>query len=198
MRVTFLFVLLLAGCSVTIETPPPPDPVLNALRYIGFSEISQRYELSTLTGIDPVRTQWCAAFVNSILAMSDIPGSETVSDKPLTARSFLKWGEHVDPSDIQRGDIVVFPRGRSSIEGHVGFYVDTRIIDGYPMYVILSGNQSNTVDYDLFTPSTALDIRRYVFKETINNSVPYGQTTNVRNIGPDFMQNQLRRPRTSY
>jgi uncharacterized protein (TIGR02594 family) len=135
------------------------------LRYIGFSEISQRYELSTLTGIDPVRTQWCAAFVNSILNMSDIPGSETVSDNPLTARSFLKWGEPVDPADIQRGDIVVFPRGRSDWQGHVGFYVDTRIIDGYPMYVILGGNQDNTVNYDLFAPSTALDIRRYVIKE---------------------------------
>jgi uncharacterized protein (TIGR02594 family) len=175
MRVIFLSLLLLAGCSVIVETPPPPDPVLNALRYIGFSEISQRYELSTLTGIDPVHTQWCAAFVNSILAMSDIPGSETVSDNPLTARSFLKWGKHVEPADIQRGDIVVFPRGRSSIQGHVGFYIETRIIDGYPMYVILGGNQDNTVNYDLFTPSTALDIRRYVFKEEINNSVPYGQ-----------------------
>ena len=165
MRVIFLSLLLLAGCGVTIKTPSPPDPVLNALRYIGFSEISQRYELSTLTGIDPVRTQWCAAFVNSILNMSDIPGSETVSDNPLTARSFLKWGEPVDPADIQRGDIVVFPRGRSDWQGHVGFYVDTRIIDGYPMYVILGGNQDNTVNYDLFAPSTALDIRRYVITE---------------------------------
>jgi hypothetical protein len=33
------------------------------------------------------------------------------------------------------------------------------------MYVILGGNQDNTVDYDLFTPNTALDIRRYVLKE---------------------------------
>jgi len=165
MRVIFLSLLLLAGCGVTIKTPPPPDPVLNALRYIGFSEIFQRYELSNLTGIDPVRTQWCAAFVNSILAMSDIPGSKTVSDNPLTARSFLEWGEPIDPADIQRGDIVVFPRGRSDWQGHVGFYIDTRIIDGYPMYVILGGNQDNTVDYDLFAPGTALDIRRYVITE---------------------------------
>lgn len=175
MRVAFLSLLLLAGCNVIIETSSPPDPVLNALRYIGFSEISQRYELSTLTGIDPVHTQWCAAFVNSILAMSDIPGSETVSAYPLTARSFTKWGDRVEPADIKRGDIVVFPRGRSGWQGHVGFYIETRIIDGYPMYVILGGNQDNTVNYDLFTPGTALTIRRYVFKEEINNSVQYGQ-----------------------
>jgi uncharacterized protein (TIGR02594 family) len=165
MRVIFLSLLLLAGCSATIKTLTPSDPVLNALKYIGFSETSQRYELTDLTGIDPVRTQWCAAFVNSILAMSDIPGSETVSNSPLTARSFLKWGELVDPADIKRGDIVIFPRGRSDWQGHVGFYIETRIIDGYPMYVILGGNQDSTVNYDLFAPGTALGIRRYVFKE---------------------------------
>ena len=121
-------------------------------------ERQNRSELRELVGVDPVRTEWCAAFVNAILEIEGIPGSETVSENPLMARSFLEWGSPINPQDIERGDIVVFPRGREGWKGHVGFYVG-RAKDG--SWIILGGNQANQVRYDLYDPKRALGIRRY-------------------------------------
>ena len=121
-------------------------------------ERQNRAELRELVGVDPVRTEWCAAFVNAILEIEGIPGSESVSENPLMARSFLKWGSPINPQDIKRGDIVVFPRGREGWKGHVGFYVG-RHSSG--KWIILGGNQQNQVRYDLYNPRLALGIRRW-------------------------------------
>jgi uncharacterized protein (TIGR02594 family) len=133
------------------------DPVTTAQEYIGLSERQNRSELRELTGVDPVRTEWCAAFVNAVLELENIPGSSSVSDNPLMARSFLLWGEPVEPVNIRRGDIVVFPRGTQGWQGHVGFFVQEQ--NG--QWIILGGNQSNQVRYDLYNPSRALGIRRW-------------------------------------
>lgn len=122
------------------------------------NERQNRAELRELVGVDPVRTEWCAAFVNAILEIEGIPGSESVSKNPLLARSFLDWGSPINPQDIQRGDIVVFPRGREGWKGHVGFFIQ-RSDDG--RWIILGGNQSNTVRYDYYDPKRALGIRRW-------------------------------------
>jgi len=149
----FVSVLALAGCvSVAAD-----DPVTTAQEYIGLSERQNRSELRELTGVDPVRTEWCAAFVNAVLELENIPGSSSVSDNPLMARSFLLWGEPVEPVNIRRGDIVVFPRGTQGWQGHVGFFVQEQ--NG--RWIILGGNQSNQVRYDLYNPSRALGIRRW-------------------------------------
>jgi uncharacterized protein (TIGR02594 family) len=134
------------------------DPSVKAAEYFGLHERQDRNELKELVGVDPVRTEWCAAFVNAILELEGIPGSESVSDNPLMARSFLDWGSPINPQDIQRGDLVIFPRGREGWKGHVGFYIG-RAADG--SWVILGGNQANQVRYDLYDPKRALGIRRY-------------------------------------
>jgi uncharacterized protein (TIGR02594 family) len=146
------------------------NSVVTAQPYIGLDERIHRTELKALLDVDPIRTEWCAAFVNAVLDLDGIPGSDSVSDVPLMARSFLSWGERVDPTDIQRGDVVVFPRGNQGWQGHVGFYVDTQFIDGKEIWIVLGGNQSNEVRYDLFSPSTSLGIRRYS-TELINTNV---------------------------
>jgi len=128
-----------------------------AEQYFGYNEYTHRQELKTFTGIDPVKTEWCAAFVNAVLAEQGILGSKSVSDNPLMARSFLNWGEKVSKTDIQPGDLVVFPRGPMPWNGHVGFYVSTTKSNSW---VILGGNQSKQVKYDLYIPSTAIAIRR--------------------------------------
>ena len=133
------------------------NPVTTAQEYIGLSERQNRSELRELVGVDPVRTEWCAAFVNAILELEGIPGSSSVSENPLMARSFLSWGEPVQAVNIRKGDIVVFPRGREGWKGHVGFFVQEQ--NG--QWVILGGNQSNQVRYDLYNPSKALGIRRW-------------------------------------
>lgn len=137
------------------------DPAVTAAEYIGLHEFQHRQKIKDLVGVDPVNTEWCAAFVNAVLEINNIPGSESVSNVPLMARSFLTWGDKVDPQDIRRGDVVIFPRGDKGWQGHVGFYVTTNIVNGIEYWLILGGNQQNQVRYDLYKSNTALGIRRY-------------------------------------
>ena len=164
----FTSVFLLAACGETnssqavsiLNRPLESNSVITAQPYIGLEERVHRTELKELLDVDPVRTEWCAAFVNAVLELDGIPGSDSVSDVPLMARSFLFWGERVEPADIQRGDVVIFPRGNQGWQGHVGFYVDKQIVDGKEIWIVLGGNQSNEVRYDFFSPNKALGIRR--------------------------------------
>ena len=148
--------LLITGCNGINK----PDPIISAQTFIGLEERQNRTELRELVGVDPVRTEWCAAFVNSILNINNIPGSESVSDVPLMARSFLYWGERVARADIQRGDVVIFP-STQGWQGHVGFYVETQTHNGKEYWIILGGNQNNEVRYDFYSPNRALGVRRY-------------------------------------
>jgi uncharacterized protein (TIGR02594 family) len=164
--------IFLTACSDAVPIPvlrgeipirvSSDNPALTAYNYYGLDERNDRQELKDYTGVDPVRTEWCAAFVNSVLNESGILGSESVSDVPLMARSFLKWGQPVIKEDIQPGDLVIFPRGNQGWQGHVGFYLQTLVKDGIEYYLILGGNQSNKVSIELFRASKALDIRRKI------------------------------------
>ena len=158
MRILSIFLILvtLVGCSKPL---PQANPVTIAQEYLGLNEYNNRSQIKRLTGVDPIRTEWCAAFVNAILEIEGIPGSETVSENPLMARSFLTWGTPVKKEDIQKGDIVVFPRGSEGWKGHVGFYVKTTD-DG--KWLILGGNQDNTVSYAIYNPKRAIGIRRHL------------------------------------
>ena len=165
MRVISIIItaVLLTACQISIAQTDP-DPTVTAQEYVGLQERQDRTAIRELVGVDPVRTEWCAAFVNAILELDGIPGSSSVSEHPLMARSFLQWGTHVNHEDIQRGDLVVFPRGKQGWQGHVGFFVAEK--DGE--WLILGGNQDNTVSYKFYNPRTALGIRRAT---TINTTV---------------------------
>ena len=150
-------VLILGACGPSVN-----DSVVTAQPYIGLSERADRKQIREFVGVDPVRTEWCAAFVNAVLELDDIPNLNDQSNyPPLMARSFLYWGEHVERADIQRGDVVVFPRGTQGWQGHVGFYVETQTHNDREYWVILGGNQENQVRYDLFDPRRAIGIRRW-------------------------------------
>lgn len=144
------------------QKPKTVQYITTAYEYIGFTESSNRKELQSLLGVDPRTVQWCAAFVNSILRENNIDGSESISSTPLMARSFLDWGDPVDhkKDSPQLGDIVIFPRGRASWQGHVGFYVDTVTLDGKEYWRVLGGNQNNSVNIELYDPKKALGVRR--------------------------------------
>lgn len=164
--VIILTFFLLTGCGTTDFSStysrgyshPQYQFAKTAHQYYGWSERTNRQEIRELTGVDPVRTEWCAAFVNAVLEKNNTLGSDSVNDYPLMARSFMFWGERVDEPKI--GDVVVFPRGNRGWQGHVGFYIETRIIDDIDYYVILGGNQSNAVTYELYPAYRALAIRR--------------------------------------
>lgn len=156
---------LISACAVTIPDNELrrgsfPLYIQSAFDYLEKGERTDRQELREFLGVDPVRTEWCAAFVNQILALHDIPGSESVSDVPLMARSFLTWGDKIEPDYIQPGDIVVFPRGNQGWQGHVGFYIGSLEKNGVEYYLILGGNQNNEVNMDYFAANRALGIRR--------------------------------------
>ena len=152
-----LICLALAACAPTIEPASPRNGVLStALQKIGLHEVKNRQELKGFLGVDPVQYEWCAAFVNSVLDSNGIPGSDTNSAFPLTARSFLLWGQ---PTDVpKKGDIVIFPRGEPW-QGHVGFYVKTETIRGVEYYVILGGNQNDAVTFEYYPAELAISIR---------------------------------------
>lgn len=135
------------------------EPALTAMNYYGYNEYTHRTELKTYLGVDPVQTQWCAAFVNSVLEESGIPSNKD-HDYPLTARAYLDWGMRIEPTDIQAGDIVVFPRGNVSWQGHVGFYLRTIERNGKDYYLILGGNQNNKVSVEFYPANKAIGIRR--------------------------------------
>ena len=156
-----LALLFLPSCS-EIKNNIENNSVITAQPYIGLQERVHRDELKELLEVDPMRTEWCAAFVNAVLELDSIPNlNNQTKYPPLMARSFLFWGERVEPADIQRGDVVIFPRGTQGWEGHVGFYVDTQFINGKEIWIVLGGNQSNEVRYDFYSPNKALGIRRY-------------------------------------
>jgi uncharacterized protein (TIGR02594 family) len=152
-----LLVVLLCGCVKPYE---PVDISLSYLetadRYFGLHEVEDRQELTEFMNYDPVVYEWCAAFVNAVFREHGIPGSESVSEHPLIARSFLNWGEPVDEPDF--GDLVIFDRGSEGWQGHVGFYMGTY----GNSYMILGGNQDNRVTYEFYPISRVLGIRRYV------------------------------------
>ena len=168
----FIAIAILSACSTVADPFTENNSVISAQPYIGLQERVHRSELKQLLDVDPVRTEWCAAFVNSVLEIDNIPNLND-QDKypPLMARSFLYWGEPVEIENIQRGDVVVFPRGNSGWSGHVGFYVETQMHNGREYWVILGGNQNNEVRYDLYSPRRALGIRRYPTQE-VAGSLP--------------------------
>lgn len=153
--------IMISACTAATET----DPSETAMQYLGLQERQDRREIQELTGVDPVRTEWCAAFVNAVLEKDGIPSLNDIEyPYPLTARGFLSWGLPVAKNDIQRGDIVVFPRGTQGWQGHVGFYIQTTA-DGY--WLILGGNQDKSVKYSLYNPRRAISVRRWPQGATI-------------------------------
>ena len=94
-----------------------------------------------------------------MLELQNIPSLNDIDyPYPLTARGFLIWGEPVTKQNIQEGDLVIFPRGSEGWQGHVGFFVGATEKN----WIILGGNQDNTISYKLFKPSRAIGIRRWV------------------------------------
>jgi uncharacterized protein (TIGR02594 family) len=162
MKKSILLLFLLCACANVKEIIPDrteePEYLIIADLYVGFNERRNREPLKKFLGVDPVNYEWCAAFVNAALRSRGIAGSESVSENPLLARSFLDWGEKVQEPQI--GDVIVFPRGYEGWQGHVGFYYLTAVVDGVEYYAILGGNQNDEVSYELYPSSDAIGIRR--------------------------------------
>lgn len=120
--------------------------------------------------LNPRDTAWCAAFANSVLKAGGIDGTGS-----LAARSFLKWGKPTD--NPNKGDIVVFSRGKDQSLGHVAFYVgpDTKNPDNI---LVLGGNQSNAVTIASKPISTVLGYRQPPSPDSLRNVKKKDMTNN--------------------
>jgi uncharacterized protein (TIGR02594 family) len=131
-------------------------PAEVAAAFTGFTETEHEDVLSSFIAktagqkLSPAKTAWCAAFVNGALGATGQEGTGT-----LLARDFLNWGEEV--KSPTKGDVVVFSRGNSSWQGHVGFYVGENE-DGDIQ--VLGGNQSNKVSIQTYSRDDLLGFRR--------------------------------------
>jgi uncharacterized protein (TIGR02594 family) len=180
MKYIILSVILvtLLGCSAVKSTlfeeermvPLKTTLTHKAYYYYGLNETRDRELIKDIMGVDPVTTEWCAAFVNMVLLEQQLPTSALFSNYPFLARSFLDYGEEV--TEPQQGDIVVFPRGNTEWQGHVGFYSSTSTLpNGTKVYNILGGNQNNSVNLQAYPASAALSIRRVTEAFLIDTSI---------------------------
>lgn len=123
--------------------PKRPNPVV-----VGWMRDVTGKELNS------IEIPWCAYFIGAALKANGI--AHTGSGM---ARSYLKWGTHVDFEDAQPGDVVVTWRGKSNdgITGHVFFF------DGFSdagLYGV-GGNQGDSVSRQEFRRGKILAVRRY-------------------------------------
>lgn len=135
-----------------------PEWLIQARKCLGIKETEGRannphvvsfFSESGHPGVIDDSVAWCSAFVGAMLKRAGMPNSGS-----LAARSYLKYGTPVETPQV--GDIVVFSRGNSTWEGHVGFYVgetDTSV-------KVLGGNQSNKVSIASYSKTRLLGYRR--------------------------------------
>lgn len=104
-------------------------------------------------GLNPATEAWCAAFVNSALAQSGVKGTDNQ-----IANGFQNWGTQVEPSQAQKGDVVIQTRGHGPNEtgGHVG--IATGNVDGNKIEMI-AGNSSKSVK-KYYVPLDGVMVRR--------------------------------------
>lgn len=103
----------------------------------------------TYTGDD---IPWCGLFVAHCIGSTLT--DEALPANPLGARNWVKFGARCDP---QPGAVMVFWRGeQNGWQGHVGFYAGEHSTKGY---LILGGNQKDSVSYAWLTPERLLQAR---------------------------------------
>lgn len=82
------------------------------------------------------QTAWCAGFVGNMLKNNCFKYMKT-----LLAHDYCNYGNPIDISQAQKGDIIILFRKQGS--GHVGFYYGPGTAPG--TFQMVAGNQSNNV-----------------------------------------------------
>ena len=144
----FFFLCLLTNSAFAQDI----DYYKKAQRLVGLEENSDRKELISILGVDPVTVPWCGYF------MSYIFDHKTGLENPGLARNWLKLGKEV--TKPKKGDLVIFSRAGSSWQGHVGFYVDTYKVGNKTYIAVLGGNQGDSIKYSLYLADNLLGYRR--------------------------------------
>jgi len=162
------------------KTVQPNDPpwLKEAFKLLGLTEgkgaannpeVLALYAEAGFSGIKADSVAWCAAFKGAMLRRAGYRASGS-----LAARSYLDYGEEIDPDHAKRGDTAIFKRGTASWQGHVG---DLLRIDANTVWVI-GGNQSlkgtdGAVTITALPRTSLLGVRR----PTAADKLPAGTTT---------------------
>jgi uncharacterized protein (TIGR02594 family) len=115
-------------------------------------DLTKIFSVAFEHAVDPVRTPWCAAWANAVLAKSGVQGTNS-----LMARSFLGWGKST--STPKNGDVVILTRGKGHVSGHVGFFVERQEINGRRYVKVLGGNQGRSVAIAWYPESRVIGYR---------------------------------------
>ena len=144
------------------------------------------YRLTGAGWVKDDAVPWCAAFANAMLALAGLTGT-----KNLAARSFLSWGRKVGKP--YKGCIVIFKRGKSAWQGHVGFVERVSAASVW----CLGGNQGDAVNVRKFPRAKVLG-----FREPVNAALYFTATPKTEvntdadiwlmpgSIGPKVMEMQ--------
>jgi hypothetical protein len=116
-----------ADFAATMNGLKDHDPVGHALLV--------RYLRSGGEGMDPATSDWCAAFVNASMHKAGLSGPKGAD----VATNWAKWGTHVDPADVRKGDVVItmgWGRRRlhpGELKGHVALATGGLTEEGVPV-----------------------------------------------------------------
>lgn len=141
-----------------------PKLVTEALKYLGTKELpgtknnnpvimNMAKELGIANLYPNDETAWCALFMCYICVKTGKP-MPYKGYHILRAKSFETWGNHVTKDQAQLGDVLVFTRSGG---GHVGLY----IAETDRTFVVLGGNQSNSVSFTEIEKSRCSGVRRF-------------------------------------
>ena len=154
---------LLSQLKETVAPSPVPVWIRVAQREIGVREIRGgetkriiEYHKATSLKATEDEVAWCSSFANWVLKQCGMQRSHSAA-----ARSWL--GVHRRLPGYKKYAIVVFKRGNSSWQGHVGFAMDLK--GGYVR--CLGGNQSDSVSYANYPASSVLG---YLWPEPEENA----------------------------
>lgn len=130
-----------------------------AIRELGQKEIPGaahnarilEYHKATTLKATTDEVAWCSSFMNWLFMKCKIKGTNSAA-----ARSWLSWGKSV-LKDPQIGDVCIFWReDPKSQKGHVCLYAG----ETETHYLVLGGNQSDSVCFMFEPKSKILDIRQ--------------------------------------
>jgi len=165
-HIFFIIIFLFStGCSIFNTLGQQPKHTINlteAIYYVGLNENIDRVQLKRFLNVDPVTTEWCAAFINAVLARNNISNLHDFNSKrPLLAQEFLNYGEIILEEELRYGDIIIIERDGAKWQGHVGFFMGIRHSRGQKYYLLLGGNQNNKVSIAPYSSKKLIGMRRY-------------------------------------
>lgn len=114
------------------------------------STILQYAKESGFSWVNDDETPWCSIFMNWCAKQVGLERT-----KKANARSWLEVGETV--TNPEMGDIVIFRRGTSPIQGHVAIYIKP---NGKDFVYVLGGNQGNMVSISSYPAQSIIGYRR--------------------------------------